>query len=51
MPKELSISDYGIKTSKQVNTIQISDMFEKKNQALETVMLTIVKPNFEAEKI
>lgn len=51
MPSELFISDYSITPSKEVNAIQISGTFEKKNQTLETVLLTIMKPDFKVDKI
>lgn len=50
-PKELFVSDQTIKTSKDLNIIQISGLFEKKNQRLETVTLTLVRPDFKIEKI
>jgi hypothetical protein len=40
-----------IETAGQIDAIKISGFFEKKNQKLESVTLTMIKPNFETEKI
>jgi hypothetical protein len=50
IPTDLFISDHYVRLSKETNTIQISGTFEKMNKP-ESVIITIVRPDFEIEKI